>query len=294
VGNLINRRHFLAAAAATPLASAAGGRLPIRKAVLLSMLPRQMPVVDRFRLAREAGFEEIECPTTPDESAAEEIKKASDASGLRIHSVMNQAHWQFPLSAADPEVVTKSMAGMETSLRNAHLWGADTVLLVPAVVNAQTSYRDAWQRSQQQIRKLIPLAEKLKVVIAVEEVWNKFLVSPIEFARYVDDFNSPWVKAYFDVGNVLIWAYPQDWIRTLGKRIVKLHIKDFQFKQDPQTRKRVADFVALREGEIDWKEVYNALAEIGYRGTATVELPGGDATYLKEVSHRLDQILEGA
>ena len=258
------------------------------------MLPRQMPVVDRFKLAREAGFEEIECPTTPDESAAEEIKKAAEASGLRIHSVMNQAHWQFPLSAADPEVVTKSMAGMETSLRNAHLWGADTVLLVPAVVNAQTSYRDAWQRSQQQIRKLIPLAAKLKVVIAVEEVWNKFLLSPIEFARYVDDFNSPWVKAYFDVGNVLIWAYPQDWIRTLGKRIVKLHIKDFQFKQDPQTRKRVADFVALREGEIDWKEIYNALAEIGYRGTATVELPGGDAAYLKEVSHRLDQILQGA
>lgn len=258
------------------------------------MLPRQMPVVDRFKLAREAGFEEIECPTTPDESAAEEIKKAAEASGLRIHSVMNQAHWQFPLSSADPEVVTKSMAGMETSLRNAHLWGADTVLLVPAVVNAQTSYRDAWQRSQQQIRKLIPLAEKLKVVIAVEEVWNKFLLSPIEFARYVDDFNSPWVKAYFDVGNVLIWAYPQDWIRTLGKRIVKLHIKDFQFKQDPQTKKRVADFVALREGEIDWKEIYNALAEIGYRGTATVELPGGDAAYLKEVSHRLDQILQGA
>ena len=258
------------------------------------MLPRQMPVVDRFKLAREAGFEEIECPTTPDESAAEEIKKAAEASGLRIHSVMNQAHWQFPLSSADPEVVTKSMAGMETSLRNAHLWGADTVLLVPAVVNAQTSYRDAWQRSQQQIRKLIPLAAKLKVVIAVEEVWNKFLLSPIEFARYVDDFNSPWVKAYFDVGNVLIWAYPQDWIRTLGKRIVKLHIKDFQFKQDPQTKKRVADFVALREGEIDWKEIYNALAEIGYRGTATVELPGGDAAYLKEVSHRLDQILQGA
>ena len=258
------------------------------------MLPRQMPVVDRFKLAREAGFEEIECPTTPDESAAVEIKNAAEASGLRIHSVMNQAHWQFPLSSADPEVVTKSMTGMETSLRNAHLWGADTVLLVPAVVNAQTSYRDAWQRSQQQIRKLIPLAAKLKVVIAVEEVWNKFLLSPIEFARYVDDFNSPWVKAYFDVGNVLIWAYPQDWIRTLGKRIVKLHIKDFQFKQDPQTRKRVADFVALREGEIDWKEIYNALAEIGYRGTATVELPGGDAAYLKVVSHRLDLILQGA
>lgn len=257
------------------------------------MLPRQMPLVDRFKLARDSGFEEIECPTTPDETAAEEIKKASEVSGLRIHSVMNQAHWQFPLSSAEPEAVTKSMAGMETSLRNAHLWGADTVLLVPAVVNAQTSYREAWDRSQRQIRQLIPLAEKLKVIIAIEEVWNKFLLSPLEFARYVDEFNSPWVKAYFDVGNVLIWGYPQDWIRTLGKRIVKLHIKDFHFKQDPQTRKRVAEFVALREGEIDWREVHKALAEIGYRGAATVELPGGDAGYLKEVSQRLDQILQG-
>jgi hexulose-6-phosphate isomerase len=293
VATSINRRTFLAASAAMPFAAAAE-RLPIRKAVLLGMLPRQMPVMDRFQLAKEAGFEQIECPTTPDERQAEEIKKAADATGVRVHSVMNQAHWQFPLSSSDPEVVTKSMAGMETSLKNAHLWGADTVLLVPAVVNAQTSYKDAWERSQRQIRQLIPLAEKLKVVIAVEEVWNKFLLSPLEFARYVDEFKSPWVKAYFDVGNVLIWGYPQDWIRTLGKRIVKLHFKDFQFKQDPQTRKRAAEFVALREGEIDWPEVHKALAEIGFRGTATVELPGGDAAYLKEVSRRVDLILQGA
>jgi hexulose-6-phosphate isomerase len=186
------------------------------------------------------------------------------------------------------------MEGMETSLRNAHLWGSDTVLLVPAVVNAQTSYQDAWTRSQQQIRKLIPLAEKLKVVIAVEEVWNKFLLSPLEFARYVDDFKTPWVRAYFDVGNVVINGYPQDWIRTLGARIVKLHFKDFQFKTDPQTRKRIAEFVPLREGEIDWREIHKALAEISFKGSATVELPGGDEAYLKEVSRRVDLILSGA
>ncbi|MGH9662174.1 MAG: sugar phosphate isomerase/epimerase family protein, partial [Bryobacteraceae bacterium] len=256
----MNRRTFLSTFAALPLAavpSTAAGRLPLRKAVLYSMLPRAMALDDRFRLAVDCGFEEMECPTIEDASEAERIKKAAESAKLRIHSVMNQAHWKFPLSSGDPEVVARSVQGMETSLRNAHLWGADTVLLVPAVVDATTSYRDAWTRSQQQIRRLIPLAKQLKVVIAVEEVWNKFLLSPLEFAAYVDSFKSPWVRAYFDVGNVVINGYPQDWIRVLGKRIVKLHIKDFTFA------KREARFVALREGEVDWKEVHRAIAEIG-------------------------------
>jgi hexulose-6-phosphate isomerase len=110
----------------------------------------------------------------------------------------------------------------------------------------------------------------------------------------VDEFASPWVRAYFDVGNVVLFAYPQDWIRTLGKRIVKLHFKDFRFQQDPVIRKRVAEFTPLREGEIDWKEIYKALDEIGFKGSATVELPGGDAAYLHEVSRRVDLILTGA
>ena len=159
---------------------------------------------------------------------------------------------------------------------------------LPAVVNADTSYKDAWTRSQGQIRQLIPMAEELKVIIAVEEVWNKFLLSPLEFARYVDEFQSPWVRAYFDVGNVVISGYPQDWIRTLGKRIVKLHLKDFTFRQDPALKKRVADFVMLRDGEIDWKEIYRALADIGYQGTATVELGGGDRGSIRRI--QLDRL----
>ena len=257
------------------------------------MLPNSLSILDRFQLARDTGFEQTECGTTDDEHAAEEMLAASKKTGVRIHSVMNRDHWRYPLTARDPEVVAKCVAGMKTSFRNASLWGADTVLLVPAVVNAETSYRDAWQRSQAQIRKLIPLAEELKVIIAVEEVWNKFLLSPLEFARFVDQFQSPWVRAYFDVGNVVISGYPQDWIRTLGKRIVKLHLKDFTFKQDPNLKKRVADFVMLREGEIDWKEVYRALAEIGYNGSATVELPAGDKSYLEDVSRRVDLIFNG-
>jgi L-ribulose-5-phosphate 3-epimerase len=285
---MMNRRTFLAASAA-PLAAAAAPALPIRKAVLLSMLPKTMSYTDRFKLAKDVGFSQVECPTTPDQAEAEEIRKASAAAGLPVHSVMNMAHWKYPLSSADPEVVAESRKGMETSLHNAHMWGAQTVLLVPAVVNAQTSYKDAWTRSVAEIRKMIPLAEKLKVIIAVEEVWNKFLLSPLEFANYVDQFKSPWLRAYFDVGNVVISGYPQDWIRTLGNRIVKLHLKDFRFQN-----RKIAEFVPLREGEIDWKEVHKALGEIGYQGSATVELPGGDEAYLREVSHRVDLILQGA
>jgi hexulose-6-phosphate isomerase len=281
------RRQILAAAPFVAAAAAAPARLPIRKAVEFSMLPGKIPVLDRFQMAHDAGFEAIECPTTPDPAAAEDIPAASRKTQLPIHSVMNSEHWRSPLSSADPAVVEKSMEGMRTSLRNAKLWGADTVLLVPAVVNPETSYAQAWERSQKQIRKLIPLAEEAKVIIGIEEVWNKFLLSPLEFARYVDEFNSPWIRAYFDIGNVAIQAYPQDWIRTLGKRIVKLHVKDFSFK------KRQAEFTPLLEGEIDWRAVHAALADIGYQGTATVELSGGDAAYLKEVNSRFEKILTG-
>jgi hexulose-6-phosphate isomerase len=291
----MHRRFFLASSALAAVSRlSAAQRLPIKKAVLISMLPREMSYRDRFQLGRDCGFEEIECQTVSDPSVAAEIRKASEATGLRIHSVMNMDHWRFPLSSDDPAAVEKSVHGMETSLRNAEEWGADAVLLVPAVVNPGTRYQDAWTRSQERIRRMIPLAEKRKVVIAVEEVWNKFLLSPLEFARYVDEFKSPWVRAYFDVGNVVLYGYPQDWIRTVGKRIVKLHLKDFTFRNDPKAGKRVADFVNLRDGEIDWKEVHAALAEIGFKGTATVELSGGDAAYLKDVSRRVDLILEGA
>lgn len=288
----LTRRDFLAVAAGaaagaslgkTMLASGSGGAL--KKAVLISMLPRELSYYERFKLAVEVGFQGLEAQTVTDPQVAEEIRDAAHKAGLRIHSVMNMDHWKYPLSSADPEVVKRSMQGMETSLRNAKLWGADAVLLVPAVVNPETSYSAAYVRSQKQIRELIPLARELGVMIAVEEVWNKFLLSPLEFARYVDDFDSPWVKAYCDVGNVVLYGYPQDWIRTLGKRIVKFHLKDFHFDNKK--------FVNLREGSIDWPEVRKAIAEIGFSGFLTVELAGGDEVYLRDVSARVDKILAG-
>jgi L-ribulose-5-phosphate 3-epimerase len=286
----MTRRTLLGAALAAPFASPfieAEGRLPIKKAVEFNMLPKSLGALEAFQLAKDCGFEEIECPTTPDQSKAEEMLAASKKTGLRIHSVMNQAHWTYPLSSPDPAVVEKSLEGMHASLQNAKLWGADTVLLVPAVVTAEVSYAQAWERSQRQIRKLIPIAEESKIVIGLEEVWNKFLLGPLEFANYIDSFESPWIKAYFDVGNVAISGYPQDWIRVLGKRIVKLHIKDFKFERN------VASWVSLKEGQIDWHAVHASLDAIQYKGTATVELAPGDGDYLKEVNRRFEQILSG-
>jgi L-ribulose-5-phosphate 3-epimerase len=271
----------------------AAQRLPIATAVEYSMLPQSASIQERFQIAHDAGFERIECPTTPKEAEAEAMKAAASKAGIKIHSVMNMDHWKYPLSSSDPAVVERSLEGARTSLRNAKLWGADTVLIVPGVVDDKTPYRDAYKRSQESIRKLLPLAEELRIIIAVEEVWNKFLLSPMEFAQYVDSFGSPWLRAYFDVGNVVLYGYPQDWIRTLGSRIVKLHIKDFSFRRDPVSKKNAAEWVSLGEGDIDWPAIYSALKEIGYKGTATVELEGGDPAYLKEACRRLNLILTG-
>ena len=281
----------------------AGGR----KAVLISLLPGGvpgaadapaapgrvqgvLPYLDRFALARDAGFDAIEMQTISRTEEAAEIREASEKTGLRIHSVMNADHWRFPLSSSDRDVVNRSVAGMETSLRNAALWGADTVLLVPAVVDPATSYRDAWTRSQDVIRgRLLPRAQELKVIVAVEEVWNKFLLSPLELARYVDEFDSPWLKAYFDVGNVVFYGYPQDWIRTLAGRIVKVHLKDFQLDR-PNGR---FTWRNIGEGDIDWLAVHRAFADVGYRGYVTTEVAPGDAAYLKDLANRVDRFLAG-
>jgi hexulose-6-phosphate isomerase len=241
-------------------------------------------------MARDAGFDAIEMQTVAGEEEASEVRDAATAAGLRIHSVMNMDHWRYPLSSADREVVNRSVAGMETSLRNAARWGADTVLLVPAVVDATTSYQDAWTRSQRVIReRLLPLASELKIIVAVEEVWNKFLLSPLEFARYVDELDSPWLKAYFDVGNVVFYGYPQDWIRALGPRIAKVHLKDFHLDR-PAGR---FAWTNIGDGDIDWLAVRRAFADIGYRGFCTTEVACGDAGYLKDLAGRVDRFLAG-
>ena len=307
-----SRRDLLKTAAALPMATlidpskarardageqAAAGQatasLPpvhIKRAVLVSMLPENLGWKERFALAKDIGFDGIEMQTMEDQAAAEQVAHASQETGLVIHSVMNMAHWKYPISSPDPDVVRKSVAGMKTSLTNAALWKAEIVLLVPAVVNPATSYADAWARSTQVIKEqLVPLADGFKVKIGIEEVWNKFLLSPLEFTRYIDEFRSPWIKAYMDVGNVVLYGYPQDWIRTLGKRISRLHLKDFRV--DRESGK--FEWKNIGEGDIDWVEVRKAFADVGYDGWMTTEISGGDAAYLKDVGVRFDRFLAG-
>lgn len=292
----IRRRTFLQSAAM--LSAVAASRPPrpaaaasgFKKSLVIDMLPKELSYLDKFKLARDVGFDAVEAQTVEDPKIAEEVHEASVKSGLRIHSVMNMAHWRFPLSSANPEDVNRSVAGMDASLHNAKLWGAETVLLVPGVVKADVGYRDAYERSQKVIReRILPKAKELKIIVAVEEVWNKFLISPIEFAGYVDSFKSPWLQAYFDVGNVLLYGYPQDWIRTLGKRIVRVHVKDFQM--DGRNSKYA--WKNLGEGDINWPEVHKALGEVGYSGYLTAEIEPGNAAYLKDLVGRLGRIAEG-
>lgn len=249
------------------------------------MFPAALGIEDRFRLACDAGFDGVEMNTVEDEETVRQMAHASGKTGVRIHSVLSSGQWKYPLSSDDPAVVAQSIANIETSMRNAKAVGADTVLVVPGVVNPQTSYKDCYARSTNAIRKLADRAAEMQVILGIENVWNKFLLSPLEFVQFVDQFNSPWIRAYFDVGNVVLYAYPQDWIRTLGHRIAKIHVKDFDrdhFKWKP-----------LLEGSIDWKEVHKALQDVGYRGFITAELPAGDENYLRDVSKRMSRIIEG-
>ncbi len=292
----MERRTFLSAAAAAAsvagasmsAAAQSGGKLPVEKGLVIGMMGRHGSYHYRFQMARDAGFECVEPNTVTDPKEAEAIAKAAQVTGLRIHGVMNSAHWRYPLSSADPAEVKLSMEGMRTSMRNAKEWGADTVLLVPAVVNPGVTYEQAMERSKRQISELVNEATKDKITIALENVWNKFLLSPIEFCEYVDSFKSPYVKAYFDVGNVQLYGYPEQWLRSLDKRIAKIHFKDFRF------RNREAQFVNLLDGDLNWPAIYDSIGAIGYKGPITLEIAGGDLQYLTDVNKRFEAIIKGA
>jgi hexulose-6-phosphate isomerase len=181
---------------------------------------------------------------------------------------------------------------LKVTLEDAKIYGADTILLVPGRVNETVGYDECWDRSIAEIEKVLPFAAKLGVTIAIENVWNNFLLSPLEAARYIDQFNSPFVRAYFDCGNVLVIGWPEQWIRILGKRIARIHIKEYSRKIADKQGKWAGFGVALQEGDNNWPTIVKALDEVGYHSWATIEQPGGDNPEgLKELCARLTNIL---
>jgi hexulose-6-phosphate isomerase len=288
--NTIDRRTFLRGSGTLLAASALGGgagaaaeraRAPWRKAFMLGVT--KGPILPHFELLKEAGFQGVEL-ISPNQLDRDEVHRARDKTGLVIHGVSGSKHWQDTLSHPDPKVVERGLAAVRQEFEDCKAYGGTTVLLVPAVVNKEVSYREAYARSQANVRKLLPDAERSGIKIAIEEVWNKFLLSPVEFARYIDELQSPWVGAYFDVGNVVEYGYPQEWIRELGRRILKVHIKEY-------AKPRRFDYLLGDGKEIDWPAVRQALLDVGYDGWITAEVPLGDLEKMKDVVRRMDRIL---
>jgi hexulose-6-phosphate isomerase len=245
----------------------------------------------KFQAIKAAGFDGVEPPSHLDQG---EVVRARDETGLAIPSV-SCGHLSRGLSSASAAERAKAAEGVKQALRDAKRYGASSILVVPGVVNENTSCADAYTRTQVELRKAVPLAEELGVKMAFENVWNHFLLSPLEAARYVDEFNSPAVGWQFDVGNMVYIGWSEQWIRILGKRILKIHIKEFSRKKANEEGLRKGFAVEYLEGDCDWPAVMKALDDIGYRGWAIAEpawRPEGvdNATRLKQIAGKMDRI----
>jgi len=285
----MTRRDFLSASVAAAATAAAGQALAadarpgLKKAVKFDMI--RVPGAttrDKFELAKKLGFlgVEIDSPSKLNRHAA---LHAQEATGIKIHGVIDSIHWDYPLSSPDAGVRAEGLDALVGALEDARFFGADTVLLVPGVVNKDATFEQCRQRSQAEIRKVLSLAEKLGVKIAIEVVWNNFITKPEELVKYVDEFHSPYVGAYFDCSNMIKYGVPPaGWIRALGKRMLK-----FDFKGYSKTKQ----WVPIGEGDEDWPEILKALAEVGYNGWATAEVKGGGEKELRDVADRMNKCL---
>lgn len=295
----MNRRQFtkntIIASAAISALSVAGfsktnapANRSLKKGIMWGSIGVGKMISEKFQAAKLAGFDGVEPMSHLDRN---EVLKARDATGLIIPSVCNALHWKFLLSDPDPKVREEGVAALKVSLEDAKAYGADTVLLVPGHVSETVSYDDCWKRSVEEIKKVIPLAEKLNVKIAIENVWNSFLLSPMEAANYVDQFQSKIIGSYFDCGNILVYGWPEQWIKILGPRIAKVHIKEFSRKIADKQGKGAGFGVKLLEGDVNWPVVMKALDDIGYSNWTTIEQPGGDTPEgLKDLCDRLTKI----
>ncbi len=286
---LTTRRGFVSTALAGTLACATTwahtSKVKLKKAVKFEMIDAGT-ILERFELAKKCGFLGVEADS-PSDLNRDEMVKARDKTGIVIHGVIDSIHWKKRLSDPNPEVRAAGLEAYKGALRDANYFGADTCLLVPgAVRNKETeNFDQCWERSTSEIKKVIPLAAELGVKIAIEVVWNDFLTTPELLIKYVDQFNSPWVGAYFDCSNMIKYGVPPaEWIRRLGKRMLKFDFKGYNL----ETKK----WVGIGEGSENWPEILKACEEVGYHTWATAELGKCKEKELMEISRKMDKILE--
>ena len=279
--------HVTAGGIVPPTPSADGGTF--RKSIMWGTVGMKGTVLEKCRAIKAAGFDGIEPNSHMDR---QEVLDAMKETGLVASSVCCSTHWKASLSDPDPAMRLKGMDGIRTALEDAHAYGTDALLVVPGTVNENVRYDECWERSTDCIRQLLPVAKKLRVRICIENVWNNFLLSPMEACRYVDQFNSPYVGFYFDCGNVLVYGWPEQWIHILGKRIGRIHIKEFSRKKADAEGRWKGFQVALTEGEVNWDSVIKAL-RTHYKGQwLTTEQGGADSPEgTADLCRRLDNIL---
>jgi L-ribulose-5-phosphate 3-epimerase len=271
------------AAAETSLRAADTAPRPIRKAIMYATISFPGSILEKFTAVRAAGFEGVE-PMS--HMPQDEVLKALETSGLKAASVCCDTHWGKPLSHPDEQVRREGVEGLQRALRDAKHYGATSVLLVPGVVNKDVPYDVCFKRSVAEIKKAIPLAEELGVKIAIENVWNNFITKPDQAVEFLDAIGSPMVGWHFDIGNVIKYSPAETWIPVLGKRILKLHIKEYsQFKKWN---------VRLLDGDDHWPAIMKALHKVGYEGWGISEQvqaeQSRDAAALKDMSERMTRI----
>jgi hexulose-6-phosphate isomerase len=292
MGDALTRRHFLqlgggvlAAAALGPVGAAAEApakKRTIHKAIMYATIGFPGSVMDKLQAVKAAGFEGVE-PMS--DMRQDEVLKALDATGLKAASVCCSTHWDKPLSHPEERVRREGLEGLFRTLKDAKRYGASSVLLVPGRVNKDVPYDDCFKRSVAEVRKAVPLAGELGVKIAIENVWNDFITKPQQAADFLAAIDSPQVGWHFDIGNCIRYGPAEDWVPVLGKRILKLHIKEYS---------KVKGFnIRFFEGDDHWPAIMKALDAVGYQGWGISEQPGNqskDAEALKDLSERMDRV----
>ena len=261
-----------------------------KKSIMWGTVGIKGSVLDKCKAIKEAGFQGIEPNSHMDR---QEVIDATKATGLAITDVCCTTHGNKPMSHPDATVRQEGFEGAVVALEDAKAYGTDAILLISGRVNETVSYDECWERSVEGVKKLIPIAEKLKVTICIENVWNNFLLSPLEACQYVDQFKSPYVKFYFDCGNILAFGWPEQWIRILGKRIARVHIKEYS-RQIADQEGRIAGFRApLTEGDVNWAKVMEELRKsYQYEWLTTEQGSNSTVEELKDLNGRLDKILK--